>query len=801
MSPSSSLIPRLVLALSAFLALPALASDQAFSVRWVDPAPKSAATLRLAPGAAKVVRLDLGEADAGRIAAARESNAKQFQKRLQIGIGRPVPLVAEARARALHWQSVEGGVAAHWEVVTKDARAVRVGLAGEGLPAGAQVRFAAASQPAVVYGPFDGASIAAAGDEFWSPVLEGDRAIVEVFLPSGAGEAPPLSISSVSHLFANPSARDMEAQAKASEFCEVDFVCLSVSNDPLERTGDAIARMTFSDSQGTYNCTGTLLNTTAGPVAPYFYSAAHCISTQSVASTLTTHWFYERTGCGFGGTDSDYVQLPGGATLLYANTATDVLLLRLAGNPPSDAVYAGWNAAALPAGIALVAVHHPAGDLKKVSLGSAGGFSGYGGDAGDSHIIALWNSTSTGVTEGGSSGSGIFTLSSSGSSYQLRGGLHGGPSSCTASGADLRDYYSRFDRAYGFLSQYLNPNSSCSYALSPSSAAVGAGAGSGTFSVTASAGCTWSATSSASWLTTSSSGSGNGTVQYFVAANAGGARTGTITVGGSSFTVSQASGTSSSNYTGLWWKSDESGWGINFAHQGSTIFATLFTYDGAGAPLWLSATMALTSGTTYTGVLYRTRGPAIDSNPWTPVTFPQDYTDVGTMTVTFSGGDSAVLSYNVGSAPVAKAITRTIYGSRSTCSGTTASRAPAANYQDIWWTSTEPGWGVNVTHQDSTIFATIFTYDDTGRDLWLSMTGTLTGTRTYSGDLYRTTGPAFNASPFTPIRFPQDYTRVGAMTFSFTDGESGFLTYDYFGSPVSKRITRIVFASPVPVCQ
>ncbi len=34
------------------------------------------------------------------------------------------------------------------------------------------------------------------------------------------------------------------------------------------------------------------------------------------------------------------------------------------------------------------------------------------------------------------------------------------------------------------------------------------------------------------------------------------------------------------NYQGLWWNApagSESGWGINFAHQGDTLFATWFT--------------------------------------------------------------------------------------------------------------------------------------------------------------------------------------------------------------------------------
>ena len=43
----------------------------------------------------------------------------------------------------------------------------------------------------------------------------------------------------------------------------------------------------------------------------------------------------------------------------------------------------------------------------------------------------------------------------------------------------------------------------------------------------------------------------------------------------------------------MWWAAGgvESGWGINFAHQGDIIFATWFTYDFTGASLPLSATL------------------------------------------------------------------------------------------------------------------------------------------------------------------------------------------------------------------
>ncbi|HET7260338.1 MAG TPA: S8 family peptidase, partial [Casimicrobiaceae bacterium] len=48
---------------------------------------------------------------------------------------------------------------------------------------------------------------------------------------------------------------------------------------------------------------------------------------------------------------------------------------------------------------------------------------------------------------------------------------------------------------------------------------------------------------------------------------------------------------------------------------------------------------------------------------------------------------------------------------------------PEANYQGLWWASpagSESGWGLNVAHQGNVIFATWFTYDASGKALWLS---------------------------------------------------------------------------------
>jgi hypothetical protein len=85
----------------------------------------------------------------------------------------------------------------------------------------------------------------------------------------------------------------------------------------------------------------------------------------------------------------------------------------------------------------------------------------------------------------------------------------------------------------------------CAYSVSvsPPNGSFGASGGNGSLSLTASSStCPWSAATVYQWITitSGSSGSGNGTVSYSVGANSLSARSGTITVGGQTFTISQA---------------------------------------------------------------------------------------------------------------------------------------------------------------------------------------------------------------------------------------------------------------------
>ncbi|HET7222067.1 MAG TPA: hypothetical protein VFI81_02600, partial [Rhodanobacteraceae bacterium] len=123
------------------------------------------------------------------------------------------------------------------------------------------------------------------------------------------------------------------------------------------------------------------------------------------------------------------------------------------------------------------------------------------------------------------------------------------------------------------------------------------------------------------------------------------------------------------NYQGLWWAAppgSESGWGINFAHQGDTIFATWFTYDLDGTPMWLVVTAGKTAPGTYQGQLFRTTGPAFSAVPFNPAGVVP--TAVGTATLTFTDGNTGTFAYTVNGVAQAKAITRQVFsGGGTTC--------------------------------------------------------------------------------------------------------------------------------------
>ena len=407
-----------------------------------------------------------------------------FGQPQQIGIHRKVTEAADAVSTAslFTWTTdANGRHRAAISVHSAGAAGLRLGLLVEQLPLGTQLRVYApgSDQTTEVAGSevlrtlqrnLDAGETGADANTYWLPTIEGDQAALEIELAAGVDPRQlKVSLPQASHLKILPT--DPEALLKASGACEVDVMCTS-GYDNLRH---AVALMEFVEPDGTYICTGTLVNNTNQDATPYFLGANHCISTQSVASTLETFWNGYASSCNSGQVSSDTRTLTGGATLLYASANTDTSFMRLNAAPPTGAFFASWNAnAPSGAGVSIFDIHHPAGDLQKISTGSITGFAtctSNGDGTSSCNDSTLANGTfyvvnwSRGVTEGGSSGSGLFTSSG----QQLMGQLLGGTSSCSnTSGYDV---FGRFDVAYNAaLKQWLNPGSTAT--TPPSSAAL-----------------------------------------------------------------------------------------------------------------------------------------------------------------------------------------------------------------------------------------------------------------------------------------------------------------------------------------
>lgn len=394
----------------------------------------------------------------------QQRNATRQAKPVQVGMGRRLSSEgATSQVQpGLSWRALKQGASARMEIDSPDALAIRVGLQVGQLHPDVELRFAGSDDPANVVAVVtvrDAQRQLDAQGLYWTPSTDGQAQLIEIYRPAHVAAAlARINAPQLAHLLAS-SRNDFKILEKIGESasCNIDTACrVAELGANFVKAKNAVAHMQFigkdeNGETGVFICTGTLLNDTdATTQTPYFYSANHCISDQAAASTLNTFWRYEASGCN-SGVALAATQLTHGASYLYSSSDTDALLLRLNDPAPAGAEFSGWDAAALPSSSAILGIHHPAGDAKKVSSGQQIPASS---DA--THNGVAWLS---GTTEGGSSGSGLFTVHADG--YRLRGGLHGGDATCANSGtlsnSKNRDWYSRFDVAYPHLRQWLAP--------------------------------------------------------------------------------------------------------------------------------------------------------------------------------------------------------------------------------------------------------------------------------------------------------------------------------------------------------
>jgi hypothetical protein len=115
------------------------------------------------------------------------------------------------------------------------------------------------------------------------------------------------------------------------------------------------------------------------------------------------------------------------------------------------------------------------------------------------------------------------------------------------------------------------------------------------------------------------------------------------------------------------------------------------------------------------------------------------------------------------------------------------------SYSDMWWKPTESGWGLSlIQHASGQLFVVWFHYADSGSPQWLVIPGgTWTTPTSFTGAIYRTTGPALGGV-FDPSRVT--VVPIGVATLAFTDAERGTFTWWFDGgSQGAKSITRQPF--------
>ncbi len=441
-----------------------------------DVSPVKSRSVTAAP---KAARVSLGELSMAKVAVSAPGMPRL------VGQARDVQATKSAAAMQSLWQwknTAVGGKVAAISFNAEGAYGLRLGVLVKQFPGSATVRVYTQSAPDKVF-QISGQAILqliernqAAGDQsdaartWWTPDTGEGEATLEVELPPGvAASALDIAVPQLSHIFENlslPTAQEYQEQVEAAKInesdpCNLDANCYS--DNAQER--NAVARMLFTKNGGSYLCTGTLMNDTQNSFKPYFLTANHCISTQTVASSLETRWFYRSPSCNSGTLQSSSVRKTGGAQLLYASGNTDTAFMLLNDTPPGGTLFAGWSANTVAAGTSVVGLHHPSGDLLKISFGAVNSQancqpttgSGFqcSGTSGNYYRVS-W---SQGTTEGGSSGSALFQ-----GGYVV-GTLYGGSATCTNRSA--YDYYGRFDVPYNAaIKTWLNPASTTAPARS-----------------------------------------------------------------------------------------------------------------------------------------------------------------------------------------------------------------------------------------------------------------------------------------------------------------------------------------------
>jgi len=322
---------------------------------------------------------------------------------------------------------------------------------------------------------------------FTTQYIKGSTIIMEYIEPENAEYEGSLNISHIVHVFKDVFNRSgpFTGIGDGAAECEIDAVCHSFDWDKEIRSVALILRQGQDGYFGW--CSGALINKVNNyqdSDNPYFLTANHCLYEDGtyIGDEIDDWVFlfnYQQPICGTDlindPTDEELqemmTQSVTGAEIISRDVnqnLSDFLLLKFKGNNTVEKLkeyrvcYAGWENNNIGSSIQFAGIHHPSGDVKKISLSSRGvQSSSYEDGTGPTYYWRLiWDQ---GVTEGGSSGSPLFS-----SQHRIIGQLKGGTSFCETTywpdgsfrGDSVSpDWYGKFSTSWeiGNFYQFLDP--------------------------------------------------------------------------------------------------------------------------------------------------------------------------------------------------------------------------------------------------------------------------------------------------------------------------------------------------------
>lgn len=372
-----------------------------------------------------------------------------------IRVAAPVPLVARVADLADVSVRPTGETVWRLRLDSPGARFMSAKFSRFVLGPGAEVSFVAQDGVHRV-GPFTSRHNKNTG-RFGSPMVAGDSMTIEVVTPAGH-QAPDLVLESVSHGFrdalgiarladAEPGRAESDAPRGGPFSCQRDITC--PEGAPYLQLKDAAAE----GYDGEYVCSGQLVNNTLQDGRYLYLTAAHCEWWRD-PSTMTYYWDYANQTCG--GNDYPAFRVSTGSTDLYHSTNSDfdINLLELDGAGLEDAYdvyYAGWNRGE-SAPTSSAAISHPDDKPLQIALDNDPATDCAQGGCPFGWGPWYWriDDYEVGVTEGGSSGGGLYDQQ-----QRLVGVLTGGVgTNCDNFGWDE---YFKLSAEWDELEPYLDP--------------------------------------------------------------------------------------------------------------------------------------------------------------------------------------------------------------------------------------------------------------------------------------------------------------------------------------------------------